>query len=128
MSAEENRNLISSIFAGEIEFLDQFADDAVWTVPGFKSFNGKQEIVEKLFGPLENLMESMGSVVPTNMFAEGDQVVVEAHAIGRITKKGDDYNNHYCLIYKLRDGKIVRLTEYSDTALAKAVLPELDWG
>ena len=127
MDSDENKRLITATLSGEANLVDVLSDDATWVVPGFKSFRGKQEILERFFGPIEALMESMGRIVPTNVIAEGDQVVVEAHAVDRVTKKGDDYNNNYCLIFKLRDGKIDRLTEYSDTALAKAALPELDW-
>jgi ketosteroid isomerase-like protein len=38
------------------------------------------------------------------------------------TKDGQPYNNDYCLIYRLRDGRIVEIREYCDSALTEAVL------
>ena len=38
------------------------------------------------------------------------------------TKAGVPYNNEYCLIYRLKDGKIVEMREYCDSALTETVL------
>jgi uncharacterized protein len=35
---------------------------------------------------------------------------------------GRPYNNRYCYIIRLQDGKMKELTEYLDTALVEAVL------
>ncbi len=56
----------------------------------------------------------------TNAIAEGDQVVVEAQGEAR-TKDGRDYNNLYCIVLKLKDGKITEIREYTDTDLTKAI-------
>ena len=77
MDSDENKRLITAMLSGEANLVDVLSDDATWVVPGFKSFRGKQEILEQFFGPIGALMESMGRVVPTNVIAEGDQVVVE---------------------------------------------------
>jgi uncharacterized protein len=47
--------------------------------------------------------------------------VVEARGEMR-TRAGVPYNNEYCLIYRLKDGKIVEFREYCDSALTEAVL------
>ena len=39
---------------------------------------------------------------------------------GRKTKTGNDYNNTYCIVYKVLDGKIKEITEYLDTELVTA--------
>jgi uncharacterized protein len=38
------------------------------------------------------------------------------------TIRGEDYNNSYCFVSRMRDGKMVELREYMDTALAEARL------
>ena len=38
------------------------------------------------------------------------------------TKAGVPYNNDYCLIYRLKDGKIVEIREYCDSALTEKIL------
>jgi ketosteroid isomerase-like protein len=53
--------------------------------------------------------------------AEGDMVVVEARGRGT-TKAGKPYDNTYCMVFRLANGKIEEVIEYSDTALIQAVL------
>ena len=58
---------------------------------------------------------------PLRFIARDDHGVVEARGEMR-TKAGVPYNNEYCLIYRLKDGKIVEFREYCDSALTEAVL------
>ena len=37
------------------------------------------------------------------------------------TKAGKDYNNSYCFVLRLDEGKLVELREYLDTALVERV-------
>ena len=57
----------------------------------------------------------------TNVIAAGDWVVTECTGHG-VTRDGVDYDNVYCLVWRVRDGKIVRFTEYCDTDLVRQVL------
>ena len=55
--------------------------------------------------------------------AEGDVVVVECKG-DVATKAGARYDNDYCYVCRFDDaGRLTRLTEYMDTALAERVLP-----
>ena len=38
------------------------------------------------------------------------------------TKAGVRYDNEYCLVYRLKDGRIVEIREYCDSVLTEAVL------
>jgi uncharacterized protein len=123
MGAAENKAVIKQM--GEAKGLDgilaTMADDVRWTIMGNTKYsgtmNGKQEIVEKLFKPLFAQLETPGSNVVDNIIADGDFVVVQQHGTGRRAKSGKDYNNSYCIVYKLADGKIKEITEYLDTEL-----------
>ena len=53
--------------------------------------------------------------------AEGDYVVVEARG-NNTTKTGKPYNNAYCFVIRLHDGKLKEITEYMDTELVTATL------
>jgi len=55
------------------------------------------------------------------MVAEGDYVVVQVRGEAE-TKDGRPYNNSYCHVFKVRDGKIREVTEYFDTELTSRVL------
>ena len=123
MGAAENKEVVRQMreAKGIDAILATMSDDVRWTLIGATRFSGtlkgKQEIVEKLFKPIFAQLETPGSNVIDNIIAEGDYVVVQQHGVGRRTKSGKDYNNTYCIVYKLADGKIKEITEYCDTEL-----------
>jgi len=130
MSAADNKRLIETIFAkiaagDRAAFIDSLADDVTMRVTGqnswSKTFRGKDALLRDLYGYLGTLLAEGRRTVPQRLIADGDQVVVEA--VGEMrTKAGVPYNNDYCLIYRLRDGKIVEIREYLDSALCERVL------
>jgi ketosteroid isomerase-like protein len=123
MGAAENKEVVRKMreAKGIDAILATMSDDVRWTLIGTTKFsgtmNGKQEIVEKLFKPIFAQLETPGSNVIDNIIAEGDYVVVQQRGTGRRTKSGKDYNNTYCIVYKVADGKIKEITEYCDTEL-----------
>ena len=121
MAVEENIELVKKVLTSGLDVVEFLAEDAVWLIPGFGTYRGKQDIYTKLLAPTDNLMASMGSSVITNIVAQGDYVVVESYAKDRMTKSGKPYNNTYCHVYKVVDGLVHHITEYADTALAKRV-------
>jgi ketosteroid isomerase-like protein len=121
MSVEENVELVRKVLASGLDVTEFLAEDAVWVIPGFGTYTGKQEIHAKLLAPVEAMMESMGSSVITNIVAQGDYVVVESYAKDRVTKSGKPYNNTYCQVFRVVDGLVQHISEYADTALAKEV-------
>jgi ketosteroid isomerase-like protein len=126
MGAAENKELIRKM--GEAKGLDamlgMMAEDIRWTLIGNTrfsgTFNGKKELLDKLIYPLVGQMESMGTGTTDNVIAEGDYVVVQTRGQGRKTKTGNSYNNTYCIVYKIADGKVKEVTEYCDTELITA--------
>src|SRR5215469_10665803 len=123
MGAAENKEVVRQMreAKGLDAILATMSDDVRWTLIGTTKFsgtmNGKQEIVDKLFKPIFAQLETPGSNVVDNVIAEGDYVVVQQRGTGRRAKSGKDYNNNYCIIYKLANGKINEITEYLDTEL-----------
>ena len=126
MGAAENKEVIRKL--GQAKSLDEtlalMADDIRWTLIGNTrfsgTFNGKKELLDKLIHPLFAQMESMGKGSTDNVVAEGDYVIVQTRGSGRRTKLGKDYNNTYCMVYKIADGKVKEVTEYCDTELITA--------
>ena len=130
MSAAENKRLMQAIFArvaggdGSL-FVEHLADDVVLRVTGqyswARTFTGKQSVLRDLFGTVRERTTGVRKTIPLRYVADEDIVVVEGR--GEMTAKtGVPYNNEYCLIYRLRDGKIVEITEYNDSALCERVL------
>lgn len=101
------------------------AEDIRWTVIGTTAlsgtFNGKQEVIDRLVAPLRARLA--GPVVFTldDFISEGDQVVMRAR--GRATARtGKPYNNTYCIVARIAEGKIREMTDYVDTALIESAL------
>src|SRR5262249_37765848 len=56
-----------------------------------------------------------------NLIAEGDFVVAEVRG-DVLTKRGERYDNEYCIVFRFRGNKIAELVEYCDTDLIERVL------
>ena len=130
MSSAENKHLMQEIFAraavgdGSL-FVEHLADDVVMRVSGqyswSRTFTGKQSVLRDLFGVVRERTTGARKTIPLRFIADGEHVVVEAR--GEMTSKaGVPYDNEYCLIYRLRDRKIVEITEYQDSTLCERVL------
>ena len=130
MSAAENKQLMESVFAELANgngqpFMDALADDARWNVIGSSSwsgsYEGKQAIVDKLMRPLFRQFADEYTARALRVIAEDDVVVVEAR--GQVTTKlGKPYNQTYCYVFQLKDGRVRELTEYLDTELVNQAL------
>jgi ketosteroid isomerase-like protein len=61
------------------------------------------------------------TTVAHRFIADGDHVAVEARG-ANTTRAGARYDNSYCFVFRLADGKLAEVTEYMDTELVTAVL------
>ena len=130
MSASENKQLLQHIYTelskgNSSPFLENLAEDVSWTIMGTtrwsKTYEGKQAILTELLGPLFAQFADQYAATAHRFIAEDDLVAVEVS--GRVnTKSGKPYNNSYCYIFRLDDGKIQDVKEYLDTQLAVSVL------
>lgn len=129
-TARHNKQLVERVFAALAEgdrqpFADAMADDFRWTITGHgpwaRSWHGRDEVRRGLMQPLFAQFAETYTNRALRIAADGDTVVVECR--GRVTTKaGARYDNHYTYWIELREGRMVALTEYMDTALAERVL------
>jgi uncharacterized protein len=130
MSAAENKQLMQNIFSELSKgngkpFVESLADDFCWTITGStkwsRTYRGKQEVIAELLRPLFAQFADQYTNTAHRFIAEDDYVVVECR--GRVTtKSGKPYNNAYCWVCRVADGKLQELTEYLDTELVTAAL------
>lgn len=130
-----NKKLIEQIFAAAANpdpavrdralFIASLADDAKWVVTGqyswSRTFTGKQSILNDLHGHVRSLLAERTRTIAHRFIADGDYVVVEAKG-DNVTKEGARYDNDYCLVYRLENGKITEIREYCDSVLAEKAL------
>ena len=128
MDPAENKQLMRSVYAelaigNSQPLLETLAEDIRWTVIGTtkfsRTFEGKQAVINELLAPLRSQIEGRIKVAAHRVLADGDYVVVEARGQAS-TKAGTRYDNTYCWVYRMADGKVQEATEYVDTELVTA--------
>jgi uncharacterized protein len=129
MGAIENKEMIRTMFAelgkGNADaFLGAMSDDVKFTLIGNTKFsgvfNGKQEFIAKVLAPLGAALENGLVITPDNLIADGEFVAMQSR--GKSTaKNGRPYNNTYCHVFRITNGKIREVTEYLDTELVTSV-------
>ena len=126
MTIEKNKELVRYIFAeigkgNHKPFLNAIAEDfsvtCIGTTPLSGTYKCIKEMSEKFIGPVMASFKNPPRVVVDRIIAEGDFVVLVAHGEGVVSKNGKAYNNTYCHVMRLKEGKLVESTEYLDTAL-----------
>jgi hypothetical protein len=129
MGTNQNKRLVLDFYeAGARGDMDacfaMLADDVVWTNIGSTRFSGtyagKQNLAENLLGPLFGQLKAGIASEVEQLVAEGDTVVAQTSGTAEILD-GKPYNNTYCQVITVRDGRIAAVTEYMDTALIDAV-------
>ena len=131
MDTTANKQLLQDIYAqisrGNLQpLLDSMADDIQWTIIGSTAVSGtsrgKQEVNDKLLKQVSARL-APGPIVfqPERFIAEGEYVVMQAK--GRATtRSGRPYNNTYCIVCRIVDGKVKEMVDYVDTELITSAL------
>jgi ketosteroid isomerase-like protein len=131
MTASRNKAIVQRAFDGlaqadPAEFLAAMSDDLVWIITGSSQwsgrFDGKEAVQRDLIAPLFRLFATPYHNHAERIIADDEgNVVVLAKGEVR-TRSGQDYNNDYCFVMRLHEGRIVEIREYMDSALAERVL------
>jgi uncharacterized protein len=132
MAAAENKQLMQYIYSALAKgdskpFVEALAEDVRWTMMGTtkwsRTYHGKQAVLADLLAPLRAQFAGRYTASASRFIAEGDLVVAEVR--GQVTTKaGRPYNNAYCFIFRIADGKVKEMTEYLDTELVSAALAD----
>lgn len=122
------RRAIEALSRGDMAgFMADAADDVTLTVmgSGIPPMQGKQKVLKGLQNALVARLENGGAIAMTieNLIADGDFVAEQARGVAR-TKTGKDYNNTYCRVWRIVNGKIQAMQEYLDTELVRSCLLE----
>ncbi len=103
------------------------ADDLEWTIIGSTAISGsyksKREFLDMVNASL--MPHLAGPLQPTlhRIFADGDTVAAQFTSRAP-THGGADYEQAYCWVMDVKDGRISRGTAYLDTALIDRVLAQ----
>ena len=129
MSANENKEIIRTMFSelgkgNAAAFLGAMSDDIKFNLIGSTKFSGtfkgKEQLTAKVLAPLGAALEGGLVITPDNLIADGEYVAMQSR--GKSTaKNGKSYNNTYCHVFRITNGKISEVTEYLDTELVTSV-------
>jgi uncharacterized protein len=130
MSTAANKKLVQQGFDDSANrsgttFADNLADDASWIVTGQYSwsheFRGREAILDGLMGHFRSFFAVRPRTIGFNHIADGDFVAVEARG-DNVTRDGLRYDNQYCMVFRIENGKIKQIKEYCDSTLVERVL------
>jgi ketosteroid isomerase-like protein len=115
------RNFIAALSTGELPD-NLFTDDmTVWTITSGASDRTKyQGGVKKL----QSLFRGGLTYEVKSLTAEDDRVAAEVQAHGTLVN-GDDYHNNYVFIFRIRDARIARVSEYFNALVMREKLTPL---
>lgn len=129
MGIAENKLLVQSFYdagnRGDFDAcFDFLSDDITWTNIGSTNlsgtYRGKAVLMEELLGPLFGQLKAGISSSIEILIAEDDFVVALTSGTAE-TLDGRPYNNKYCQVIRISDGKFVEVTEYFDTELTSSI-------
>ena len=72
------------------------------------------DAVGKLLGSINEAIDGL-AIVPMNVIDGGDTVVIEGRYKGKIRKTGKPFDAQFAHVWQLRDGKVARFQQYTDT-------------
>jgi ketosteroid isomerase-like protein len=133
MSAQENIQKVQQMYAafgkGDLPtLLNSVADNVDWQVlgpsviPQSGPHRGRKE-VEKFFGKVAESYDFQ-KFEPREFIAQDDKVVCLGYYSATMKKTGKFAEAEWAMVFTLRDGKVVKFREYTDTAaLAAALTP-----
>lgn len=129
MGADDNKAVIAAFFdAGNrgdmIRCLALLDEDVRWTNIGSTkysgTYSGKQALIKDLLTPVFSRLKAGIRSTVESIVAENDYVVAQSRGHAETTE-GRPYNNTYCHVFRISNGKIREVTEYMDTELVSAV-------
>jgi uncharacterized protein len=132
MNTQENKAAIAAIFAETAKgngrpFVDALAEDVRWTIIGStawsRTYVGRPSVINDLLRPLGRQLGGASIIRAHHILADEDCVVVQATG-HNTTISGKPYENRYCWVIRMREGKMSELTEYADTQLIASALQD----
>ncbi|MCC6444665.1 MAG: nuclear transport factor 2 family protein [Armatimonadetes bacterium] len=131
MSEQDNVRLIQEIYAafgrGDVSaLLEMLAPDVEWlydgpdTIPWGGHRSGREEAA-RFFSSLAESVDVKEFGVH-EFIAQADKVVAVGHEKMHVKATGRSYLAHWAHVFTVRDGKVARFREYTDTAAVAAAV------
>ena len=129
--AEENKALVEELYRRMnarryADMWELFTTDAIWgggraSTDDFGNIDAMQAI---MVDPMPIFVDGGIAFTVHALTAEGDRVAAEVESYAPLVN-GKVYNNHYHMLFEIRDGKIAVVKEYADTAHARDIFGDV---
>ena len=86
------------------------------TSPLSRRLRGKKAYME-IIAEVASYLDGFIELTVDELIPAGEWVIVRASGHAKMKATGADYDNEYCMMWKLKDGKVVKLREYTCTKL-----------
>jgi hypothetical protein len=108
-------------------FFAHVADNVDWIVEGTHPLAGhylsKKAFIEGTFSKLSQVLPKGAQLHVEDLLVKDDEAVVELHSLAT-AKNGMRFDNRYCWVVYFRDGVIVRVRAYLDSAMVARLFEE----
>ena len=120
------RTALGDLAKGD-HFFDLITDDTVYEVrydfPGWpRIIRGRTDLMEKFRGYCENIKIHSADKLITHTAEGGRVIVIEYEVHGTILETSAKYDNRFCSIIELENGKIAHWRDYMDSLAAWNIL------
>jgi hypothetical protein len=122
------REIFKGLEAGDgAAFFENVADNVDWIVEGTHPLAGhyrsKKAFIEGTFAKLDQVLLQGAQLQTEHLLVKDDEAVVELHSLAT-AKNGMRFDNRYCWVVYFRDGVIVRVRAYLDSAMVARLFEE----
>ena len=121
MTPDAVRDVFQPLSHGDgAAFFEHVADDVDWTVMGTHPLAGhyhsKATFLAGTFAKLDQVLVRGAELHVDELVVKDDEAVVELHSEAT-ARNGMRFDNRYCWVVYFRDGVIVRVRAYLDSAM-----------
>jgi ketosteroid isomerase-like protein len=108
-------------------FFEHVADNVDWIVEGTHPLAGhyfsKKAFIEGTFAKLSQVLPNGAQLHVEDLLVRDNEAVVELHSLAT-AKNGMRFDNRYCWVLYFRDGVIVQVRAYLDSAMVARLFEE----
>ena len=128
ITADSVREIFKGLENGDgAAFFEHVADNVDWIVEGTHPLAGhylsKKAFIEGTFAKLSQVLPNGAQLHVEDLLVKDNEAVVELHSLAT-AKNGLRFDNRYCWVVYFRDGVIVRVRAYLDSAMVARLFEE----
>ena len=128
ITSDSVRDIFKGLENGDgAAFFEHVADNVDWIVEGTHPLAGhylsKKAFIEGTFTKLSQVLPNGAQLHVEDLLVKDNEAVVELHSLAT-AKNGLRFDNRYCWVVYFRDGVIVRVRAYLDSAMVARLFEE----